>query len=287
VTAMVDETRPAWWERFWSKVDKTGSGCWLWMASLGPSGRGQFLLNGMPRPAQRVSYELLVGPVPNKYRLDHTCGNKRCVNPAHLFIKDRLKEKNCQQCDKAFYPNLASVRNGRGRFCSQECARRFRTGEDGTCFRAVALPMFDGNKQPQWAIRFWAKVQEDESGCWLWQASVGSHGYGQFNCRGRGFQQRLAHRLAYELLVGLILEGLTLDHLCRVRRCINPDHLEPVTLAENKRRGMSPSAVNARKTHCKRGHALTSDNLVLRSRPGRECLICARNRHRTRESQLG
>jgi hypothetical protein len=130
---------------------------------------------------------------------------------------------------------------------------------------------------PAWAIRFWEKVQRSLGGCWLWTASVGSHGYGQFTPDGRG-SQKLAHRIAYELLVGPIVPRMTLDHLCRCRRCVNPAHLEVVSLDENKRRGFSPAAVNARKTHCKHGHLLAEGNLIHRKRSGRDCLTCQRNR---------
>lgn len=71
------------------------------------------------------------------------------------------------------------------------------------------------------------------SDCWLWTGYVAAGGYGEFHLAGR---TRKAHRVAYELLVGPVPEGLDLDHLCRVRRCVNPEHLEPVTRQENLRR---------------------------------------------------
>lgn len=82
--------------------------------------------------------------------------------------------------------------------------------------------------------RFWSKVVRDDDGlkCWPWLAST-VHGYGQINRDGR---PRMAHRVAYELLVGPIPEGLDLDHLCRTHCCVNPAHLEPVTRGENVRR---------------------------------------------------
>ena len=83
---------------------------------------------------------------------------------------------------------------------------------------------------------FWPKV-EVTGACWLWTASCSRNGYGQWN-DGTG-RMVTAHRQAYETLVGLVPVGLDLDHLCRVRQCVNPDHLEPVTRLENLRRGPS------------------------------------------------
>ena len=91
----------------------------------------------------------------------------------------------------------------------------------------------------------------------------------------------LAHRFAYELLRGPIPEGMTIDHLCRTRSCVNPEHFEVVTRGENVLRGVGPPAMNARKTHCAKGHPLVEGNLVLnRLKHGyRECLICSREYH--------
>lgn len=121
------------------------------------------------------------------------------------------------------------------------------------------------------ADRFWAKVDKTSS-CWRWIGAVKSNGYGNF-WDGRYWN---AHRWAYEALVGPIPAGLTIDHLCRNRQCVNPDHLEPVTMAVNLERGTSRAAVSAyhaARTHCKRGHAKTPENTYYHE-SGNQCQPC-------------
>jgi len=123
-------------------------------------------------------------------------------------------------------------------------------------------------------------VPEDcgyETPCWIWQGSIGAGGYGKLWRKGKTL---LAHRWIYEKDVGPIPEGLTLDHLCRQRDCVNPAHLEPVTTKENLRRGESPSARIARKTHCKRGHEFTTDNTYIGAGGRRCCRSCMRAKSR-------
>lgn len=120
--------------------------------------------------------------------------------------------------------------------------------------------------------KFYAGVRVDAEGCWLWTRAKSGAGYGQLRVAGKVVY---AHRFAYELLVGPIPEGLTLDHLCRVRACANPKHLEAVTLRANLLRGTSRNANNARKTHCLRGHPFSGPNLYVRKDGhGRECRAC-------------
>ena len=130
------------------------------------------------------------------------------------------------------------------------------------------------------AERVWAKVRQ-EGGCWVWGGRVNWRGYGYMSFRD---QDRPVHRLMYEACRQPVPENLTLDHLCRNLRCVNPDHLEPVTNRENILRGDGPAAICARKTHCKRGHALTPDNLY--SSPSvegqRVCKTCTRAKLRAR-----
>lgn len=130
--------------------------------------------------------------------------------------------------------------------------------------------------------RFWSKADWDihePDRCWEWLGYITKAGYGQF---GRNM---IAHRLAYELEVGEIPAGLQIDHLCRNRSCVNPDHLEPVTGRENTRRGESFSARLAAQTHCKRGHVFTPENTYVPpagSNGLRRCRECVRQWKRQR-----
>lgn len=104
-------------------------------------------------------------------------------------------------------------------------------------------------------------MPEPLSGCWLWTACEDEKGYGQFTKDGR--KQCGAHRFSYIYYRGEIPPGMTLDHLCRVRCCVNPDHLEVVTRGENVLRGIGITAQNAKKTHCNKGHQFDEKNTYL------------------------
>jgi len=116
---------------------------------------------------------------------------------------------------------------------------------------------------------------EPMTGCWLWMRGTTSNGYGAMAFEGRS---RLAHRLSYELLVGPVPDGLQIDHLCRTRLCVNPDHLEPVTQRENILRGTAPVVENARRTHCVNGHPFDDANTgPARGGRNRRCRACNRD----------
>lgn len=118
----------------------------------------------------------------------------------------------------------------------------------------------------------------DEQNCWNWTGAI-VNGYGHIGIRiGDKTKNKKVHRVAYEHWVKPIPEGLTIDHLCRNTRCFNPDHLEPVTMAVNVRRGTSPSAKNRWKTHCIRGHEYSPDNTYVPPNGQRVCRTCRADR---------
>ena len=133
--------------------------------------------------------------------------------------------------------------------------------------------------------RLLEKIDIQEDGCWLWNAARDVAGYGRFRvATGTKTTALLAHRVVYEVFVGPIPDGLTLDHVwargCVHRHCVNPAHLEPVTNRENILRSESASALSARRTHCDYGHELTEDNVYrMPAHPTeRYCRVCKRAR---------
>jgi hypothetical protein len=116
--------------------------------------------------------------------------------------------------------------------------------------------------------RLMTRVEVTDLGCWTWTGPLAPNGYGQINAWNKRW---LVHRLAHTVMVGTIPDGYQVDHLCRVRNCINPEHLEAVTQAENLRR--QGAAVEK----CPRGHAYTDSNTYRApsSPSSRRCRICA------------
>lgn len=143
----------------------------------------------------------------------------------------------------------------------------------------ITLPLEAAQLPPH----FWSKVRIAASGCWEWIGARIGDGYGNWWKDGRSY---LTHRLSYEALVGPIPADLEMDHLCRNRACLNPQHLEPVTRSVNQRRGVGPERLRqqyADVTHCPSGHPYSGDNLYRWPRNGhRHCKTCLRAKDRKR-----
>lgn len=119
--------------------------------------------------------------------------------------------------------------------------------------------------------RIASKIAADADGCWVWTKCCDQDGYGLVWFDG---QMRRAHRIIYEILVGPIPDGLDIDHLCRVRACVNPDHMEPVAHGENIRRGLLGYAL---RTLCKSGRHDITDPANVYTEPStgnRKCRTC-------------
>jgi hypothetical protein len=152
--------------------------------------------------------------------------------------------------------------------------------------RETRTPQEEGSRMTDMALRarFWSKTRFDpDTGCFNWTASRNKRGgYGRFKLAGK---LEVAHRVAYELSGGNIPPGLTLDHRCRNTSCVNPLHLEPVTIAENIRRGTQGWDQRA-KTRCPRGHEYDEMNTYLNPRNQRMCRTCGRDRMRERRRDV-
>jgi hypothetical protein len=134
------------------------------------------------------------------------------------------------------------------------------------------------SRNPDPFLRFEERIIKDESGCWLWQGILNTHGYAVFKIEARSVQ---VHRWAYETYKGCIPKGLVLDHRCNNRSCVNPDHLEPITVKENNARA---------RTHCFQArHPLTEENIFITRSGARLCRRCREERrlkYRKRSDQF-
>jgi hypothetical protein len=157
----------------------------------------------------------------------------------------------CFQCQKVFQQSSHPTK-----YCSYACYHAYR--------------------RASLEERFWQHVEQTET-CWIWHGVVGTRGYGQIAGMYNGqYKLFLAHRYAYLIHVGPIPTHLTLDHLCRNKRCVNPAHLEAVSRWENVRRGDTVTGINSRKTHCIHGHPFDDDNTYVTKDGTRQCRTCAK-----------
>lgn len=164
-----------------------------------------------------------------------------------------MKKCTAEGCDKE------SVRRG---LCDKHSARFYRHGDASRLIRN-RVSLFE--RLLSYSVKF--------GSCWLWTSSIDRGGYGRLSWRGR---LHGAHRLSYRFFRGHIDATMELDHLCKTRHCINPYHLEPVTHAENVRRGDAWKI--SLRSHCSNGHELSVDNLSFRSinKKWRICKECMR-----------
>jgi hypothetical protein len=163
----------------------------------------------------------------------------------------------CASCGAEFKVHI--TRKDTARFCSRKC--------------------YAESKKDNPVARFWPKVQKSDT-CWLWTAAACPLGYGRF---GVGGEVVLAHRFSYELHRGRIPDGLSLDHLCRTPRCVNPDHLEPVSQRENPLRG-----IRTNKATCRNGHPMIPENIAAWAlRKGHKtCRLCVAARVRLQRDAI-
>lgn len=122
--------------------------------------------------------------------------------------------------------------------------------------------------------RLFSRVLVQPNDCWLWTGALTRKGYGAIGEGGKRGRTLQVHVVAYQLLVGPVPKGLELDHLCRVRNCVKPSHLEPVTHAENLRRRHHSTRKSL--NECPRGHPFTMDNTYVRPDGTRRCRACKR-----------
>ena len=172
-----------------------------------------------------------------------------------------------------------------------------------TCGIHIFRPSLRCRKHAYWykrkseETRFWEKVKKINDGCWEWIASLDHGGYGKFMLaydveKPKANRNRKAHRYSWELLRQEIPPGMYVDHMCRNKRCVNPDHLRVVTpLVNSLENSNSVSALRAKSDTCPNGHKYTLDTIQRRYRPSidrviRTCMVCYRartyrNNHKT------
>lgn len=193
-----------------------------------------------------------------------------------MTIQDSSPSKFCCKClaEKPlteFYQASDSADGRRGR-CKECCETRRRKGKPRKFTKIHGSPYLTR------VARLFEKIEIDPAvvykgvPCWLWVGAINTDGYSSMTM---GNKTQDAHRIMYKMFVDASLATEDqCDHLCRVRHCVNPVHLEIVDNRENQMRGISFSAINAKKTHCAKGHPYDLTNTYLRKRGGRDCRTC-------------
>jgi hypothetical protein len=254
-----------WKATVWSKEEilrrttVRTSGCWEARAIDRDGYARQVSVQGRLKKLHRLSYEYFIGPFDPSLNIDHLCKNKRCCNPWHLepvSIQENIKRRTlvlspvCKRGHHYTPENTAIITNKKTGTSHRACKRciaqyfrdrrkRIKMGVDsfGTS-RKKAAHIKRVKKGPRKRI-IWdlARIKElafaDLNGCWLWP-KTNKEGY-PMSRRFNSIRLEIPHRFTYSLVHGPIPVGMHLDHLCRVRACVNPGHMEVVSLQENNR----------------------------------------------------
>ena len=166
----------------------------------------------------------------------------------------------------------------------ERCGNTLRRGTDRSNLPMLPHPITPEEIQT-FSSRFWRYVQKSDTACWIWTGYRNQKGYGRLYIRGHYVA---AHRFAYTAALGPIADGLQIDHLCRVRNCVNPAHLEAVSCQTNLLRGKTLAARSAAATHCPQGHPYSDENTYHSPKGFRFCRRCgaaaARQRRKQRKS---
>lgn len=240
------------------------TGCWIWLRTTTPSGYGVVNRERQMVYIHVVMWESVNGPVPDGMEVTHVCPrgpNKACGNPAHLRVttpSERAKRTAVIHAGprpekRRIEPFVLSqdidptIPYG---YCKCGCGQKTRIaprtlGHAGW-IKGEPIHYLPGHSRRQAPSQY---IVDEETGCWIWQWSIGKGGYGHVTVYVDGIKKGvLAHRFFYEQANGPIPEGLVLDHICPHgpnRRCVNPDHVEPVLMAVNVRRGRGTKLTEA------------------------------------------
>ena len=215
--------------------------CWKWTGYIEQGGYGAIVLNKKNRKVHRVSYEIFVGKLIKGMHVNHVCHNRACISPEHL---EQVTHAKNGSREKANHYNSRLTHCKRGHeFNKKNTKFTMRPyGHNGWAMRNCKICLNITYKRRKLGLspkrvslqeRFMQKVSISTDGCWEWQASK-NLGYGKFKYKG---EMRLAHRVSYEIFIKEIPSGLVVDHICYNRGCVNPDHLQLLTVKQNSSRG--------------------------------------------------
>jgi hypothetical protein len=239
-----------------SSARRDGNGCWIWQK--GRSGAyGHVTIAGIGWLCHRLSYSTWNGPIAPGYHVHHTCSQKLCCNPDHL---------------QAMPPTRHMAISGQHIHGGPAKHRPWKGSPSALLPPSLRLLI---RKMDQDWDRFFLSVRKTGN-CWEWEG-LKARGYGVFRAFNRNW---FAHRFLYELTGGPLKADEALHHLCGNPGCVSPFHLQPLPAGVHTLIGNGITAQNKRKTHCKRGHELTPENLYPRTNGARVCRQCAKDRHR-------